>query len=92
MFSRVKLPASPLKERIDMTFESIVNTRRMGESKNTTMAVYTDTHSEVVKVCAELNCSKVKFLDLALRKLMDEYYRKVVTPDGRKNNTVKKVS
>jgi len=59
-----------------MTFESIVNTRRTGGTKYTTVSVTRELNIEADRICAELQCSKMKFVSLAISKLVDEYNRK----------------
>ena len=58
-----------------MTFESIVNTRRSaGGTKYTTVSLSKELNIEADKICAELQCSKKKFVSLAMTKLIDEYH------------------
>ncbi len=59
-----------------MTFESITNTRRTGGTKYTTVSVTRELNIEADRICAELQCSKIKFVSLAISKLVDEYNRK----------------
>ena len=59
-----------------MTFESIANTRRTGGTKYTTVSVTRELNIEADRICAELQCSKMKFVSLAISKLVDEYNRK----------------
>jgi len=59
-----------------MTFESIANTRRTGGTKYTTVSLSKELNIEADKICAELQCSKKKFVSLAMTKLIDEYHRK----------------
>ena len=59
-----------------MTFESITNTRRTGGTKYTTVSLPRDLNLEADRICAELQCSKIKFVSLAISKLVDEYNRK----------------
>ena len=56
-----------------MTFESITNTRRTGGTKYTTVSVTRELNIEADRICAELQCSKMRFVELAMQKLICEY-------------------
>ena len=49
-----------------MTFESITNTRRTGGTKYTTVSVTRELNIEADRICAELQCSNIKFVSLAI--------------------------
>ena len=59
-----------------MTFESLKNTKRTGSGNYLTVSVPLEINEELNIICNELQCSKMKFVSLAISKLVDEYNRK----------------
>ena len=57
-----------------MTFESITNTRRTGGTKYTTVSVTRELNIEADRICAELQCSKIKFVTMAMERLIAEFH------------------
>jgi len=59
-----------------MTFESLINTKRTGCNKYTTVSLSKEINDKADIICKELQCSKMRFVELAMTKLVDEYNRK----------------
>ena len=59
-------------ERIDMTIEELKNTRRQPR-KHKVINVSAELYNQVHIVCKEIDCTKNKFVELAIRKLITEY-------------------
>ena len=56
-----------------MTFESLKNTKRTGSGKYTTVSIPKEINEAAEIICNELQCSKMKFVTLAVTKLIEEY-------------------
>ena len=56
-----------------MTFESLKNTKRTGSGNYLTVSVPSEINEELNIICNELQCSKLRFVTLALSKMIDEY-------------------
>jgi len=59
-----------------MTFESLINTKRTGGNKYTTVSLSKEINDKADIICKELQSSKMRFVELAMTKLIDEYNRK----------------
>lgn len=59
-------------ERIDMTIEELKNTKRQPR-KHKVINVSEELYNQVHIVCNEIDCTKNKFVELAIRKLITEY-------------------
>ena len=59
-------------ERIDMTIEELKNTRCQPR-KHKVINVSEELYNTVHIVCKEIDCTKNKFVELAIRKLITEY-------------------
>jgi len=59
-----------------MTFESLINTKRTGCNKYTTVSLSKEINDKADIICKELQCSKMKFVTLALSKMIDEYKKR----------------
>jgi len=55
-----------------MTIEELKNTRRQPR-KHKVINVSADLYNTVHVVCKEIDCTKNKFVELAIRKLITEY-------------------
>ena len=55
-----------------MTFESLKNTKRTGSGNYLTVSVPLEINEELNIICNELQCSKMRFVTLALSKMIDE--------------------
>ena len=55
-----------------MTIEELKNTRRQ-HRKHKVINVSADLYNTVHIVCKEIDCTKNKFVELAIRKLITEY-------------------
>ena len=57
-----------------MTIEELKNTRRQPR-KHKVINVSADLYNTVHIVCKEIDCTKNKFVELAIRKLITEYQK-----------------
>ena len=54
-------------------FSTIRNTKRTGSAKYTTVSISKELNDDADIICAELQCSKMRFVELAMQKLICEY-------------------
>jgi len=54
-------------------FTKIRNTKRTGSGKYTTVSVPKELNDQADIICNELQCSKMRFVELAMQKLIYEY-------------------
>ena len=56
-----------------MTFESLINTKRTGGNKYTTVSLSKEINDKADIICKELQSSKMRFVELAMQKLIYEF-------------------
>ena len=55
-------------------FDSIMGTKRTGGTKYTTVSLPRDLNLEADRICATLHCSKLKFVTMAMERLIAEFH------------------
>ena len=59
-----------------MDLNDIINTKVKQPVGWKTVAISSESNDKINAICKELNCTKGKFIDLAIQKLILEYERK----------------
>jgi len=63
-------------ERIDMSLDSIKNTRSVKPKAYRPVNIKTETYDKMKQVCVELQSTHNAFLELAINNLIEEYERR----------------
>ena len=59
-----------------MDLNDIINTKVKHPVGWKTVAISSESNDKLNAICKEINCTKGKFVDLAINKLINEYERK----------------